>query len=468
MHSTRTHGFISTKALMGLAGAGALSALLWFDDGEEGNSQQIEPIYEEAKVAEFRLEIVEPGEVESAENVEIKSKVKSRGSGGVSILEIIPEGTLVKKGDFLVRLDDAGLQKELLRQRISVHQANANLVKAQADVEAAKLALQEYLSGTFRQNEEQLESAEFVAKENFRRAEEYLAYSQKLAAKGYVSEAQLEADQFAVEKAAKELDLAQTRLEVLRTHTQKAKVNDLNASILTTEARLESARNSYELELTQEREIEDQIVNCTILSPADGEVTYANENNKGVVIAEGEEVRENQTIIRLPDSSRLLVQAKINESRVEQVKTGMKCRITIDAIRDVELEGSVQSVSDYPWPAFDRYRAHIKEYGTKIIINDAPKGLRTGMTAKVTILSELIEDALQIPLPAVFRKKGQAYCLVAGEDEELELREIELGPNNMSHAVVRSGLQEGESVVINPDPFRGNFEPSEDKELALY
>jgi HlyD family secretion protein len=453
---------------MGLAGAGALSALLWFDDGEEGNSQQIEPIYEEAKVAEFRLEIVEPGEVESAENVEIKSKVKSRGSGGVSILEIVPEGTLVKKGDFLVRLDDAGLQKELLRQRISVHQANANLVKAQADVEAAKLALQEYLSGTFRQNEEQLESAEFVAKENFRRAEEYLAYSQKLAAKGYVSEAQLEADQFAVEKAAKELDLAQTRLEVLRTHTQKAKVNDLNASILTTEARLESARNSYELELTQEREIEDQIVNCTILSPADGEVTYANENNKGVVIAEGEEVRENQTIIRLPDSSRLLVQAKINESRVEQVKTGMKCRITIDAIRDVELEGSVQSVSDYPWPAFDRYRAHIKEYGTKIIINDAPKGLRTGMTAKVTILSELIEDALQIPLPAVFRKKGQAYCLVAGEEEELELREIELGPNNMSHAVVRSGLQEGESVVINPDPFRENYEPSEDKELALY
>ena len=468
MLSTRTHGFISTKALMGLAGAGALSALLWFDDGEEGNSQQIEPIYKEAKVAEFRLEIVEPGEVESAENVEIKSKVKSRGSGGVSILEIIPEGTLVKKGDFLVRLDDAGLQKELLRQRISVHQANANLVKAQADVEAAKLALQEYLSGTFRQNEEQLESAEFVAKENFRRAEEYLAYSQKLAAKGYVSEAQLEADQFAVEKAAKELDLAQTRLEVLRTHTQKAKVNDLNASILTTEARLESARNSYELELTQEREIEDQIVNCTILSPADGEVTYANVNNKGVVIAEGEEVRENQTIIRLPDSSRLLVQAKINESRVEQVKTGMKCRITIDAIRDVELEGSVQSVSDYPWPAFDRYRAHIKEYGTKIIINDAPKGLRTGMTAKVTILSELIEDALQIPLPAVFRKKGQAYCLVAGEEEELELREIELGPNNMSHAVVRSGLQEGESVVINPDPFRENFEPSEDKELALY
>ena len=151
-----------------------------------------------------------------------------------------------------------------------------------------------------------------------------MEYSKKLAAKGYVSEAQLEADQFAVEKAGKELDLAQTKLDVLRTHARAAKVNDLNASILTAEARLESAKNSNDLELAQEREIVEQIEKCTILSPADGEVTYANNKNKGVVIAEGEQVRENQTIIRLPDTSRLLVQAKINESRVEQVKAGMK------------------------------------------------------------------------------------------------------------------------------------------------
>ena len=100
-----------------------------------------------------------------------------------------------------MRLDDATLQKDLLRQRISVHQAKAALVKATADYEASQLALEEYLSGSFRESEEQLESAEFVAIENLRRAEEYLVYSKKLAAKGYVSEAQLEADRFALEKA---------------------------------------------------------------------------------------------------------------------------------------------------------------------------------------------------------------------------------------------------------------------------
>ena len=60
----------------------------------------------------------------------------------LSILEIVPEGKVVEKGDFLVRLDDASLQKDLLRQRISVHQSKATLVKANADVEAATLALQ--------------------------------------------------------------------------------------------------------------------------------------------------------------------------------------------------------------------------------------------------------------------------------------------------------------------------------------
>ena len=393
-------GFVSTKALMGLAGAGALSLLWWVSGTEDSLDTEIQPLFEEVTSSDFVLEFIEPGEIESAENVEIKSEVRSRSSAGTSILEIVPEGTVVKKGDFLVRLDDASLQKDLLRQRISVHQSKATLVKATADVEAAKLALQEYLSGSFRENEEQLESSEFVSKENLRRAQEYLVYSKKLAAKGYVSEAQLEADQFAVEKARKELDLAQTKLEVLRTHSRKAKVNDLNASILTAEARLQSAQNSYQLEKTQEVEIEEQIVKCMILSPAAGEVTYANNTKSGasdvILIEEGKQVRENQTIIRLPNASLLRVRAKVNENRIEKVRPGMECTILIDAMRDLQLDGKVESVSEYPLPSVSRYTSHIKEYATEIVINNPPSGVRTGMTAKVTIKSEFVENTLQV------------------------------------------------------------------------
>ena len=79
---------------------------------------EIQPLYEKVIKGEFKLEFTEPGEIESAENIEINCEVKSRSSAGVSILEIVPEGTVVEKGDFLVRLDDAVLQKDLLTQRI--------------------------------------------------------------------------------------------------------------------------------------------------------------------------------------------------------------------------------------------------------------------------------------------------------------------------------------------------------------
>ena len=470
MISSPRHGFVSTKTMMGLASAGALSLIWWMSGNEDSLDAEIQPLFEEIASSDFVLEFVEPGEIESAENIEIKSEVKSRSSAGTSILQIVPEGTVVNKGDFLVRLDDASLQKDLLRQRISVHQSKATLVKATADVEAAKLALQEYLSGSFRESEEQLESSEFVAKENLRRAQEYLVYSNKLAAKGYVSEAQLEADQFAVEKARKELDLAQTKLEVLRTHSRKAKVNELNAAILTAEARLQSAQNSYQLEKTQECEIEEQIEKCMIFSTAAGEVTYANKTKSGssdaVLIEEGKQVRENQTIIRLPNVSLLRVRAKVNENRIEQVRPGMQCSILIDAMRDLVLDGTVESVSEYPIPSSSRYTSHIKEYSTEIVINDPPSGVRTGMTAKVTIKSEFIQNTLQIPLTAIFRKEGISFCLVGSEVDGMDIREVKLGSFNMNKAVVLEGLKAGERVVLNPDHFLADLELLSTQSLA--
>ena len=315
-----------------------------------------------------------------------------------------------------MRLDDAVLQKDLLTQRISVHRARAALVKAKAGVEAAELALDEYMSGSFRQEEEQMESAEFVARENLRRAEEYLAYSKKLATKGYLPEAQLEADQFAVEKARKELDLAMTKLEVLRVHSRQGQGQRPERLDLTARAQLKSSENSFELESTKERKSAIKSPSASFHLPAAGEVTYANRNNsssgEGILIEEGKQVRERQTIIRLPNASLMRVRAKVNESRIEQVKPGMPCSITIDAFRGLALRGEVDSVSDYPLASVSRYTSHIKEYATEIIIENPPEGIRSGMSAKVTILSERQENVLQIPLTAVIRKDGQSFCIV--------------------------------------------------------
>ncbi len=456
----RRRGFAAAKAVIGLASGGVVVVAWWLLTGGEVDEVLPEVLVEPVVRKEFRLEIVEPGEIESAHNVDVLCEVKSRNSAGVNILEIVPEGSQVKEGDFLVRLDDSALQKDLLTQRIDVHQAKASLVQAEADYEAAKLAMDEYLSGSYRQDLEQLEGAVFVARENLRRSQEYHDYSKKLAVKGYISETQLEADSFAVEKSQKDLDLSLTKLDVLKVHSRKAKVNDLNASIQTAEARLLSRRNSYELEVAQEAEIVEQISKCLINAPASGEVTYANRNTSsssssdGILIEEGRPVRERQAIIRLPDPSNMRVIAKVNESRIEQVKPGMPVDISIFAARELVLRGHVEKVGEYPIPSASRYTAHIKEYATEVLIENPPEGLRPGMTAKVRVLVEQIPSVLQVPLHAVLRVKGASYCIVVDESGNLQARVLRLGSANDASTVVESGLSEGEQVVVNASEFR--------------
>ena len=164
-------------------------------------------------------------------------------------------------------------------------------------------------------------------------------------------------------------------------------------------------------------------------------------------------MRERQTIIRLPNASLMRVRAKVNESRIEQVKPGMPCSITIDAFRGLALSGEVDSVSDYPLASVSRYTSHIKEYATEIIIENPPEGIRSGMSAKVTILSERQENVLQIPLTAVIRKEGQSFCIVRKGENLLSLQSIQIGTPNLTHAVLLGGISEGDEVVVNPDSF---------------
>ena len=145
---------------------------------------------------------------------------------------MIPEGTEVEAGDFLVELDSSALEAERTSQQIVVNTTEAIVIEARNVYETAVIALREYLEGTYVQERQTIESEIFVAEENLSQAKEYYEYSKKLASKGYVNQLQLEADQFAVEKSAKELEAAQTKLKVLDHFTKEKTVKQLESDIL--------------------------------------------------------------------------------------------------------------------------------------------------------------------------------------------------------------------------------------------
>ena len=394
--------------------------------------------------------VLEEGAVESSNNVEIRCEVKSRNSGGVAIMSVVPEGSRVEQGDVLVRLDSSALEQELVQQQIIRNSSKALVVQAKNTYEAALIAKKEYLLGTFKQEEQTILSEVFVAEENLRRAQLSLESGERLAAKGLVTSLQLEGDRFAVEKARNELETAKTKLTVLRDYTKPKMLKQFESDIATAEAKWKSEENSHQLELDKLKEIEEQIELCVIRAPQPGQVVYANNyssrGNAEFVVEEGASVRERQVIIRLPDPSSMQVKAGINESRITMVKTGMPVAIRLDAIGDKELRGEVTKVNEYPEPT-SWFSSQIKKYGTIIRIIDPPPQIRPGLTAEVRIQVERLEKALQIPVQAAFQRGTQVYCVVYDGDE-YQLREITIQSSNDKTVVVSSGLTAGEKVVL--------------------
>ena len=403
---------------------------------------------------EFFQKVVESGDLESSSNVEIRCDVKAKGKAGTAIIKIIPEGTVVKKGDFLVQLDDSVLRDELTEQQIIAAKDEAAVIQAENDLFTAEQVLKEYTNGTYEQERATLEAEEALAAETYRRALEYREYSEKLNRKGYITKTQLQADQFAVDKAAKDLLLATRNLKMFEKFTQERVIAEYKAEIKKQKANKKAAKHTLDLSNMRLEDLKSQVANCRITAPADGTVVYANEFDRrgdtSFVIEEGTLIRDGQPVIRLPDTTKMQVLAKISDSKISQVKENQSVVVRLDTDKNVVVRGKVRLVSAFPLPR-GWYQAPI-EYEVFIDVVDQHVALRPGQRAKVEILVGQIDDAIQAPLSALIRR-DDGYFVLIKNGESIEAREIEIGPTNIQYVVVEKGLAENDEVLIDPDRF---------------
>ncbi len=411
------------------------------------------PLTTRVKLAPFDHIVLEQGEVESSENVEVACQVKSRNSTGTAIIDVIPEGTEVGEGDWLVTLDSSALEEELQSQKIAVNTARAKLIASKAAKEQAKIARTEYQDGTFLQEVQLIESEILVAEEKLSRARETAKFSQRLAAMGFQTAQQLKADLFAVDQAQVELNLAQSRLTTLREITKMKMEIGFDSDFEASSAQLEADQSSLDEEEAKLRDIEDQIAKCRVTAPTEGQVVYANINSRRggseFVVEAGAFVRERQAIIHLPNPRKMQVKATINESRITLVEVGMPVEISIGAFAEGRiLKGNVDKVNKYAEPS-SWFSSQVKEYACFIEIAEPPSDIRTGMTAEVRIYVDRQSEALQIPVQAVYEHKGHTFCLVHNGDA-WETREIVIGATNDKTVTIASGVAANEDVVINP------------------
>jgi multidrug efflux pump subunit AcrA (membrane-fusion protein) len=406
---------------------------------------------------EFVHEVIQRGTLESASNVDIRCEVHADDwMKGTQILEVAPEGTYVQPGDVLVRLDSSAREEELTQQQLDLSAAEADMVAAQNDLINAQAALREYVEGAFVQDLQDFQAKVFSAEEDLRQAKERYSSSEKMFRQGFISQLQLQADSFAVERAEVDLEVAKSRLRILKEFTRPKKVLELENKIKTADVRLQWRKYVYELRKKRMAQIEEDIKKCTIRAPSAGQVVYANDPNYWlgpVIIEDGAWVRERQVIIRLPDPKRMVVKTNVTESRVSYLRSGMKAEIRLDARRDVVLPGTVEKVNDYPLAPSRWSSANVQEYEATIHIDGEPAGLRPGLTAEVKICLQRLPDQLQVPVDAVFEHNHRHFCIVAQKDR-WQAREVKLGPSNGQTVVIREGLQQDEQVAAGAGALR--------------
>ena len=396
----------------------------------------------------FVHEILERGNVESARNDEIRCQVES--AGGLTIISVVPEGTLVKEGDLLVELDSSTLRENVSKQRITVLASEATLVQSTANLKTAELALIEYLEGTFEHERKTIENEIFAAQEQVSTQEDNLSYYKRLWERGYVTQSKVDADLIELEKANKAKEIAELKLQVLEKYTKEKNVVQYNATIASNKAKVKSDEETLKLDTDRLEHLEKQLASCRIVAPREGQVVYYAPPRWGGeddIIKEGKKVFERQILLQLPDPVRMQVKGLINEATIRLVRPGQKATVRLEAFPNRVFDGVVKSVNDYPEPSSFFGGSMSKEYMATVKILNVPEGIKTGLTAEARIVVNEIPGTLLLPMQAVFEYGGKMYAVTYHEGKWDKI-EVSTGPANDKEVVILEGLNEGDQVVL--------------------
>ena len=417
--------------------------------------------------------------------------LKSSVEGTTTIIMIVPEGTQVKKDDIVCELDASSLVDKETAQEIAVEKANALLGQANEDlaiqetqnesdlataelrIKLAELDLKKFVEGEFPQQMSDIKAEVFTAEASLSRFTESCNFIRRLVQKGYKNQNDLEAEEQNLKDAEFKVTSAKTKEKVLDSFTKERTLAELQANVTESKLEIERIRRkgngqiiqftaeqkarklTYELEAKKFERLKAQIEACKIKATQDGQVVYANtrdgRSSDQVLIEVGGTVRERQPIINLPDLDSMKVNARIHESRISMVRTGLPAKIKVDAYADEIFYGEVDAVASVP-SSTSSFSRDIKEYEAVIKILDDPEKvnkLRPGLTATIEVLVERRDNVLQIPVQAVVTVGTRQFTFVVSGGS-VGRKTITVGQTNERVIEVLTGLDEGDQVVMNP------------------
>jgi RND family efflux transporter MFP subunit len=252
-----------------------------------------------------------------------------------------------------------------------------------------------------------------------------------------------------VEMAELQVEIAEEQVKAARAQYEIAEINldeppptvsedVLELQVDIAKASWKTAKLNLEIAELSLESAELNLEKAVIVAPFDGVIA-------DITITEGKDVSAaalSAPAVSLVDASEIEMRGFIDEIDIAIVNVGQAANITLDALPDEEVKGSVAFISPVGTTL-----AGIVIYDTTITLENPVDELRDGMTATAEVIIERRDDVLFIPNRALHGTWENPWVLVL-VDEQVEEREITLGLTNGINTEVLSGLEQGEKVVL--------------------
>lgn len=183
-------------------------------------------------------------------------------------------------------------------------------------------------------------------------------------------------------------------------------------------------------------EAKEQRENLIVLAPCDGVIASVE------ALEIGSSVTAGTTLLSILEGEDMTLTIAVDELDVVSVQEGQPVSITVDALSDLTVEGTVEKIAPV-----GSGESGVTTYDVKLSFDAAGTGIRAGMNATGEILVASVEDALYIPVEALMTVNDQ-YCVLIASGS---YQPVETGIMNDEYVQILSGLEAGDLVCYESD-----------------
>ncbi|MGI9014714.1 MAG: hypothetical protein ACR2GY_10750, partial [Phycisphaerales bacterium] len=209
-------------------------------------------------------------------------------------------------------------------------------------------------------------------------------------------------------------------------------------------------------------EAEAQLSRAVVHAPSDGLVVYASSMESGGWRGNdssppqiGSELRRNDFILALPDTSQMIAQVKVHESVSGRISRGLPANVIVDAKRNTTLRGTVLGVSVLAQSGGFR-DPNRRDYTVRILLESIDGlELKPSMRCTADIMLDRVDEAVHVPIQAVFRR-GSVNFVYVPDGKGFAQKQVTVGRSSELYVEVLVGLAAGDRVLTR-DPAENDI-----------